>query len=244
MKMKREFSVASSRGDFMRLFLGGYLLAIAYGVSLLIPLLVEGRGGDEAFAGVIISMATLGTLLFVTFSGHLADLLGLSKSVALSAFLLVCSMAGFSLSRGLGFDLLLYGFLLGVGWGVFYVLIPIVLAVIVKPEGRVRFFALLSGSLMAGIGSGPLIGRLLSAPVNLSRVRFWWRVGQPVESAFLVAGLCREDFCVFMRIATCVRTGMLFPKPLGYPQGLFAELCVRLLFFRSSRRACWGLATA
>ena len=243
--MKREVSVASSRGDFMRLFLGGYLLAIAYGVSLLIPLLVEGRGGDEALAGVIISMATLGTLLFVTFSGHLADLLGLSKSVALSAFLLVCSMAGFSLSRGLGFDLLLYGFLLGVGWGVFYVLIPIVLAVIVKPEGRVRFFALLSGSLMAGIGSGPLIGRLLIS------------LHLPVESAFLVAGLCsftggflcfradrnlrknRDAVPQATRISArtvrgVMRSPAVFPIVMAGLGGVFSAVCP--VFKRSMRR--------
>ena len=140
--------------------------------------MVGERGGDEDFAGAIISTATLGTLAFVTFSGHCADLLGLSKSVALAAFFLTLSMLGFVLSDGLGFDLLLYGFLLGVGWGVFYVLMPIVLAVIVKPEQRVRFFALLSGSLMAGIGTGPLVGRLVS---------FWLL---PIESAFLVACLC------------------------------------------------------
>ena len=176
--MAREDSVEGSRGNFVLLFLGGYLLAIAYGVSFLIPFMVGERGGDEDFAGAIISTATLGTLAFVTFSGHCADLLGLSKSVALAAFFLTLSMLGFVLSDGLGFDLLLYGFLLGVGWGVFYVLMPIVLAVIVKPEQRVRFFALLSGSLMAGIGTGPLVGRLVS---------FWLL---PIESAFLVACLC------------------------------------------------------
>lgn len=180
--MNKRASVARSRGNFLLLFLGGYLLAIAYGVSFLIPMLVADRGGDEAFAGAIISMATIGTLTFVTFSGHLADRLGLSRSVAFSAFFLTLSMAGFfvngALALPLGVDLLVSGFLLGVGWGVFYVLIPLVVAVLVKPTQRIRFFALLSGSLMAGIGTGPLVGRVL----NL--------LSLPIESAFLVACLC------------------------------------------------------
>ena len=177
-EITREGSVASSRGNFALLSLGGYLLAISYGVTFLIPLLVEGRGGDESLAGAIISMATLGTLLFVTFSGHLADLLGLSKSVALSAFFLALSMLGFFLSSSLGFDLLLYGFLLGVGWGIFYALMPIVVAFVIEPARRIHFMALMSGCMMAGIGTGPLVGRLAGFLLL------------PVESAFLVAGVC------------------------------------------------------
>ncbi len=177
-KETREGSVEVSRRDFVLLCLGGYLLAIAYGATFLIPLMVGGRGGDEAFAGAIISTAAVSTLLCVTFSGHLADLLGLGKSVALAALFLTSSTLGFFLSSNLGFDLLLYGFLLGVGWGIFYALMPIVVAFVIEPARRIHFMALMSGCMMAGIGTGPLVGRLVSFLLL------------PIESAFLVAGVC------------------------------------------------------
>ena len=53
------------RGTFALLCLGGYLLSIAYGVTFLIPLLVAGRGGDTSVAGMVISSATVTTVLLV-----------------------------------------------------------------------------------------------------------------------------------------------------------------------------------
>ena len=179
-------SIEVSRGNFILLCFGGYLLSITYGVTFLIPLMVGERGGDEAFAGAIIATATISTVSSVVLSGHLADMLGLVRSVVVSAFFLALSMLGFFFSRGLGYDLLVYGFLLGVGWGIVYVLAPIVVAAIVKPARRIHFMALLSGCMMAGIGTGPLVGRLVSF-FNL-----------PIESAFLAAaafGLTGSTLC-------------------------------------------------
>ncbi len=176
--MAREDSVEISRDNFIVLCLGGYLLSLAYGVTFLIPLMVGTRGGDEAFAGAIISTATVSTVSSIVFSGHLSDVLGLTKSIVMSAFLLALSMLGFFMSRDLGYDLLLYGFLLGVGWGIFYALMPIVVAVVIKPARRIHFMALLSGCMMAGIGTGPIVGWFVSFLLL------------PIESAFMVAGIC------------------------------------------------------
>ena len=64
------------------------------------------------------------------------------------------------------------------GWGVFYTLAPILVSLIIGSRSRMRYFALLSGSMMSGIGTGPLIGRLTTY------------LGFPIESAFLLAGVC------------------------------------------------------
>ncbi len=180
----------ASKPKFIFLCLGGYLFSIAYGVTFLIPLMVIERGGDEAFAGVIISTATIGTVSLVILSGHIADRFGTARSAAISGLLLALSMLGFflsqSLSHGLidnpnnrlGYDLLLYALLLGMGWGVFYTLAPILVSAIIPSERRMRFFALLSGSMMSGIGTGPLIGRLTTY------------LDLPIETAFSVACVC------------------------------------------------------
>ena len=164
-------------GEFAILCLGGYLLSIAYGVTFLIPMLVGQRGGDEAMAGLIISAATLSTVILVLLSGHIADMLGSARAVAVSALFLAASGLGFALLPSAGLGLILMGFVLGIGWGTWYTLGPILVAAIIEPTRRVKFFALLSGSMMTGIGTGPIIGRIAT------------EMGLPVEYAFIAAAI-------------------------------------------------------
>ncbi|MDJ0630628.1 MAG: MFS transporter [Rhodobacter sp.] len=164
-------------GEFAILCIGGYLLSIAYGVTFLIPMLVGQRGGDEAMAGLIISAATVSTVILVILSGHIGDMLGSARAVALSALFLAASGLGFALVSSAGLGLIVMGFVLGIGWGTFYTLGPILVAAIIEPERRVKFFALLSGSMMSGIGTGPIIGRVATA------------MELPVESAFVFAAV-------------------------------------------------------
>ncbi len=119
----------------------------------------------------------LSTFVAVLVSGHLSDWLGAARSIALFGLLLVAASLGFALTPGFGHLLLFFGLLLGLGWGVFYTLGPIIVASLVTPAQRAKYFALLSGSMMTGIGSGPLLGRAASA------------VGLPVTSAFYLAAL-------------------------------------------------------
>ena len=164
-------------GEFAILCLGGYLLSIAYGVTFLIPMLVGQRGGDEAMGGLIISAATISTVILVILSGHISDMLGPARAVAVSALFLAASGLGFALAPSAGAGLILMGFTLGIGWGALYTLGPILVAAIIEPARRGKFFALLSGSMMSGIGTGPIIGRIATG------------MSLPVESAFVVAAV-------------------------------------------------------
>lgn len=164
-------------GVFAILCLGAFLLSIAYGVTFLIPILVAQRGGDDALAGLIISAATVSTVILVILSGHIADATGSARAVAISSLFLAASGLGFALLPSAGTGLMLVGFVLGIGWGTFYTLGPILVAAIIEPKRRIKFFALLSGSMMAGIGAGPIIGRSATA------------LSLPVETAFVFAAL-------------------------------------------------------
>jgi len=157
--------------------LASYLLSLSYGSTFLLSLLIGSRGGNEHDAGSVISAAMLSTFAAVIVSGHLSDLLGAARSVALFGVLLVAASLGFALTPGFGHLLLFFGLLLGLGWGVFYTLGPIIVASLVTPAQRAKYFALLSGSMMTGIGSGPLLGRTASA------------LGYPVTAAFYLAAL-------------------------------------------------------
>ncbi|PDS34783.1 MFS transporter [Rhizobium anhuiense] len=164
-------------GEFAVLCIGGFLLSIAYGVTFLIPVLVGQRGGDEALAGLIISAATVSTVILVILSGHIADAIGSARAVAVSGLFLAASALGFAIIPSAGLSLMIVGFILGIGWGAFYTLGPILVAAIVEPVHRIRFFALLSGSMMSGIGAGPIIGRIATG----------WSM--PIETAFVFAFL-------------------------------------------------------
>ncbi|MDN7141402.1 MFS transporter [Pseudomonas sp. JQ170] len=153
---------APANQGFGLLCLASYLLSLSYGSTFLLSLLVSTRGGNEQDAGRIISLAMLSTVVAVLGSGHLADRLGSARAIALSALCLVAACLGFALMPGTGIGLMLCGLALGLGWGAFYTLGPILVAERVEPARRTHCFALLSGSMMSGIGSGPLVGKLAS----------------------------------------------------------------------------------
>ncbi|MGE7960105.1 MFS transporter [Pseudomonas sp. NPDC089530] len=181
--------------------LASYLLSLSYGSTFLLSLLIGSRGGDEHDAGSVISVAMLSTFVAVIFSGHLSDLLGAARSIALFGCLLVVASLGFALTPGYGDGLLFFGLTLGLGWGVFYTLGPIIVAMMVAPAQRARFFALLSGSMMSGIGSGPLLGRLASA------------LGYPLTAAFVLAAAAGLiGVLIFWRLGTTLKK---HPSHLG-----------------------------
>ncbi|EJN35698.1 arabinose efflux permease family protein [Pseudomonas sp. GM84] len=165
----------SSNRLFGTFCLSSYLLSLSYGTTFLLAMTLRAHGASEADAGSVISTAMLSTFLAVIFSGHLSDHLGAAKSVAFGAVFLAAACLGFAALPGLGVAMMLFGLLLGFGWGVFYTLGPIIVAMLIEPERRVKYFALLSGCMMTGIGTGPLLGRVAQA------------LGYPVEAAFVVA---------------------------------------------------------
>ncbi|MBA9035130.1 membrane protein implicated in regulation of membrane protease activity [Rhizobium leguminosarum] len=94
-------------GEFAALCIGGFLLSIAYGVTFLIPVLVGQRGGDEALAGLIISAATVSTVILVILSGHIADAIGSARAVAVSGLFLAASALGFAMVPSAGLSLMI-----------------------------------------------------------------------------------------------------------------------------------------
>ena len=157
--------------------LASFLLSLSYGSTFLLSLLIHTRGGNEHDAGSVISTAMLSTFVAVLLSGHLADALGAARAIAGMGVLLVVACLGFALMPGFGEGLMLFGLSLGLGWGVFYTLGPIIVTMLVEPRQRAKYFALLSGSMMSGIGSGPLLGRAANA------------LELPLTSAFYIAAL-------------------------------------------------------
>ncbi|MDE1169459.1 MAG: MFS transporter [Pseudomonas sp.] len=154
-----------------------FLLSIAYGATFLLSLLIASLGGNEGQAGQVFAVAMVSTLAAVLGSGHLMQRWGAARCITLGAACLVLASLGFAQVSDLGPALWVCGLLLGVGWGLFYTVGPIMVAAMIEPARRTHCFALLSGSMLTGIGSGPLAGKLAS------------HFGFAVQSAFYCAAL-------------------------------------------------------
>jgi MFS family permease len=160
---------------FSAFCIASFLLSISYGSTFLLALLATSFGGSESNAGQVFAVAMISTLATVLGSGHVMQRLGAARSIALGAFCLVIASLGFALVPGLGMALMAYGLILGVGWGLFYTVGPIMVVGMVEPARRTHCFALLSGSMLTGIGTGPLAGKLAGY------------FGLPIQTAFFCA---------------------------------------------------------
>ena len=167
--------MATPRLRFALFCIASYLLSLSYGATFVLSLLVKSFGGNEQDAGRVISIAMISTITAVLGSGHLTDHWGAARTVALGALCLMLASLGFALVPGLGVALFVCGLMLGLGWGIFYTLGPIMVVGMVEPQRRTHCFALLSGSMMMGLGSAPLIGKLASM------------AGLPVQATFVCA---------------------------------------------------------
>jgi MFS family permease len=156
-------------GSLVALLAASTLLAAAYGGTALLPLHIAAIGGNAATVGAIISSATVFTLLFALLSGHITDKIGRLNSILIGGVSLAAGVWIIGASRVIGWQLNLAGVLLGTGWSLFYVLIPIYVVSFLLPESKIRYLTLISGFQMLGIGASPVAGRLsqiLAIPVS------------------------------------------------------------------------------
>lgn len=147
---------------FSSLFMSVCLMqSSTYGLTFLLPELFLAAGGTTADVGSVLGFTAVATLAVVLLLGKLTKRVGVMMPLALSGVLCTLSLTLFASAAEVSGTLYLAGVLLGLGWGMFYVLGPIALAQILTPDRRVVQFTWLSASIMIGIGSGPIIGYLI-----------------------------------------------------------------------------------
>lgn len=174
---------------FGRFCFACFLLSIAYGSTFLLSLLMTHLGGNERDAGQVFAVAMVSTLVAVLASGHLMQRLGAARCMALGALCLALASLGFGLVTGPGLAPMFCGLVLGLGWGLFYTLGPIMVAAMIEPARRTHCFALLSGSMLTGIGTGPLAGKLARPSVSSADgVLLRGRRGRPGWPVLLAIG--------------------------------------------------------
>lgn len=165
-----ELAASLPAGSLVALLAASTLLAAAYGSTALLRLQVAAIGGNDATAGTVISSATVFILLFGVLSGHLTDKLGRLNVILMGGVSLAAGVGIIGIVSRIGWPLILAGVLLGTGWALFYVLIPIYVVSFLVPGSKIKYLTLVSGFQMLGIGISPLIGRLtgkLEIPVSM-----------------------------------------------------------------------------
>jgi MFS family permease len=175
-------------GSTVALLTASTILAGAYGATALVSLRVAELGGNAATAGGVISSGTLFTLLFAVLSGHLTHRIGRMNCIIIGGVALAASMAILGSANHIGWSLLLAGILLGTGWALFYVLLPIYVVSLLVPHSRIKYLTLISGFQMLGIGASPVAGRWsVAQQIPLSRVFQCLAVGGLVACVLFVA---------------------------------------------------------
>src|SRR5829696_3467991 len=140
---------------------GTFGVSMAYGMLLLLPLYVQQLGGNEANFGVVLSAATVTTVLCIGLLIRYPDALRPHAVVAIAIALYGLGAAGASFVTGMWTPLVAVGVLLGTAWAVVYTATPMVMSEMVTDKGRATYFGYLTGTQQVGIGAGPVVARIL-----------------------------------------------------------------------------------
>lgn len=142
-------------------FIACFVQSGAYGLTFLLPDLFQTFKANEKDVGYMLALTTIATLLTVYFAGHFADKFGRLPTLGLSGIIIAASFTLFGFAQQVDIILISASILLGVGWGLFYSLTPVVLTRLTAADDRVRTFALLSVFIMGGFGTSPIIAAWL-----------------------------------------------------------------------------------
>lgn len=187
---------------FSLYFAAVFLQSGAYGLTFMLPRLYDSFGASEKTVGQTLFATAIVTLISVYFSGHLSDLIGRLRTLALACLAIAAALFLYSAVRSVGSALFLASVLLGFGWGLTYSLGPIVLSRLVGAAERVRFFTLLSVFVMAGFGFAPVLASALEG------------AGYSVRDAFSVtACLCIVSAILFFALRTPIQKLAINPGP-------------------------------
>ena len=178
-----------------------FLQAGAYGLTFMLPRLFESFGANEKTVGVMLGVTAVTTLVTVYFSGHLSDMFGRLRTLAVACIAISASLFLYAIIDDVGPLLVCASVLLGFGWGLTYSLGPIVLTRLVSAQERVRYFTLLSVFVMAGFGLSPVLAAGLEG------------AGYSVRDAFFVtASLCLVSSVLFFILNAPVKAHAINPR--------------------------------
>lgn len=161
------------------LFAGTMLTAAGYGATFLLASYYRARGGGEIETGLTLGAAMVGTFTGVPLVGWLSGRFDAARMCVIACWAIACGFLLLASAAHADFTLgLVSGFLIGLGWGMFYIAVPMALSERIDDTDRAFWFTRFAAFQMAGIGGGPVILNLVIHQAGFS-----------IETAFLLVGL-------------------------------------------------------
>ena len=138
------------------------LQSCAYGSTFILVELFASQGHTALAVGRSSATTAIGAVALTFVAGRLVNWLGEIYVITGTSFCLSAALTVFVFVDGV-FGQLLGGLLLGAGWGLFYTLIPVVLAKTVAAEHRARLFSLMAVFISMGFGLTPFLANYVSS---------------------------------------------------------------------------------
>ena len=99
---------------FAIFFLAVFLQSGAYGLTFMLPRLFDGLGSNEKAVGTMLMFTALATLASVYYVGHLSDVIGRVKMLALGCIAITAALALYALAESVSVMIFTASFLLSV----------------------------------------------------------------------------------------------------------------------------------
>jgi MFS family permease len=159
---------------------GALLTACGYGATFLFSMHFRTLGGNDLDTGEALAGAMVGTFIGVPLVGWFAQRVGAARMAAFSAICVGLGVTGFAFIERVGPFNVVPGFLMGLGWGAFYLAAPMSLAERTSDVERGRWFLRLGTFQMTGMSGGPALAAFT--------MHYWhWAVNSVL---YLIGGLC------------------------------------------------------
>jgi MFS family permease len=189
------------------LFSGVLLTAMGYGGTFLLTEHFRTLGGSEIETGRALSGAMAGTFLGVPLVGWCKARFGGARLAAVGALLVAMGYLMLAQLTSLSLLIAVAGFLVGFGWGMFYLAGPLAVSERVTNADRGFWFLRVGAFQMAGIGLGPVLALVLRSVLGVSTV---------TEFRLLAIECCAACICLWMFEVTAPRPA---PKHPGVTHG-------------------------
>jgi MFS family permease len=139
------------------MLLGVLLASAGYGATFLLTMRFRSIGGNDFTTGVALAGAMAGTFCGVSLAAWGARYVGAARMAALAALCVGAGIAAFAFVEHVSAGDVVPGFLVGLGWGGFYVAAPMAFVERTDDAERSFWFLRFSSFQMAGVGGCPAL---------------------------------------------------------------------------------------
>ena len=106
---------------FAIFFCAVFMQAGAYGLTFMLPRLFDGLGSDEKAVGTMLMFTAFATLASAYYVGHLSDVIGRVKMLALGCIAIAAALALYAVAESVGGGIFTASVLLGFGLSLIHI---------------------------------------------------------------------------------------------------------------------------